>query len=187
MKNIFTIFTLVFCISLNAQFKEGKIYFKDNKTIKGLVKVKTLGGIKFKTTSDSGAKDYSHEQIKGYDVNGWQYRYLKDNKTLAPKLLKLILEGEISLYSKIVKNPNSAISNGSPSGGIKMIINPFPTKIYYLKSKDSVVKIGTTIKKSHLEFFKNCPELIKKIKTKEFKKWEIYEIIDFYNFDCTEQ
>ena len=53
--------------------------------------------------------------------------------------------------------------------------------LFYMKVDNKIITIGTHISKKHLVFFKDCPELINKIKNKEFKRKEIFKIINFYN------
>ncbi len=169
-----------------AQKKKGIVYFKDNTSIEGLIKVKTFSGIKFKKSKDSEAINYTHEQIKGYDVSGWQFRYVEDPDTQKIKLYKLIYEGEISLYEKLKANPNSIevintttnMSNGFAVG----ITLDIP--VYFIKTNDEVLKIGNNLKNKHHYIFDDCPLLIEKIKNKEFKRWDLFLMVEFYNEDC---
>lgn len=184
MKNIFALFLLLSFTVLYAQYSPGTVYFKDNSTSEGLIKVKMFEGIKFKIKEDTEVVDYTSKQIKGYDVKGWQFRYVESNSSDKPKFLKLILEGEISLYNSEVYSSGLPNSNGSSQGGITFGIGPGTSKIYFIKVNDELIKLGTKLKKKHLTIFENCPTLIEKIKNKEFKKWDFYDIIEYYNEDC---
>lgn len=45
--------------------------------------------------------------------------------------------------------------------------------------------ISKNFKKTASEYFKDCPELVKKIEDKTFKKDDIEEVVRFYNAHCT--
>ncbi|WP_203256620.1 hypothetical protein [Hyunsoonleella ulvae] len=177
MKSL-TILLCIFSFSvLHAQYSEGKIYLKNDSVSKGLIKVKTFGGIKFKTSENSEPLEYDYKTILGYDVKGWQYRYEKKKETRKPELFKLILEGKISLYSNFVYNPGRVDSNGFSIGASS-------STVYYIKVKEQLLAIGNRLKKKDIIIFEDCPLLIEKIQKKEFKKWDIYDIVEFYNEDC---
>ncbi len=156
-----------FC-AVNAQFNEGVVYFKDS-TSSGLIKVKSFGGIKFKPSENAVAIDYDYNQINGCDVNGWQYRYEKKSSADVPKLFKLILEGEISLYKDEISNSDSTGSNG-------LRLQPYNTPVYFIKVEKELIRVGSKLKSRHLEIFDTCPLLIQKIKQ--------YDIVEFYNENC---
>jgi hypothetical protein len=88
MKNIFALFLLLSFTVLYAQYSPGTVYFKDNSTSEGLIKVKMFEGIKFKLKEDTEVVDYTSKQIKGYDVKGWQFRYVESNSSDKPKFFK---------------------------------------------------------------------------------------------------
>lgn len=181
MKSL-TILLCIFSFSvLHAQYSEGKIYFKNDSVSKGLIRVKTFGGIKFKTSENSEPLEYDYKTILGYDVKGWQYRYEKKKETRKPELFKLILEGKITIYEGKVYKPNTQTIDDSFSEVNSLM--DWQT-VYFIKANSKLIKVINKFKKKQLEIFQDCAELIEKIKQKELKKWQIYDIVEFYNEDC---
>jgi len=161
MKNIFIIL-IVFSSSLaNAQFNKGTVFLKDSTELKGLIRIKAFGGIKFKPTKDSKPSIYDYNTITGFVTAGEKYRYIKYQDGFGPRLLKENIKGKISLYSNEVYNPGHTIPNGFAGGGV-----------------------GTRLKKKHLKILENCKSLTGKIKKKDFKKRDVYEILNYYNNSC---
>lgn len=182
MKTIIFTFLTVFSFALvYAQYHKGTVYFKGDSTSTGLIRVKTFEGVKFKRSKEAEHVDYSREQIQGYDVKGWQYRYIKKKPGATPKLYKLLIDGKVSLYADTPKSPSHLIAD-SPPNSVSIMINPY--EIYYLKIEDMLYKVVNMLTKKHIEAFKDCPILIEKIENNEFKKWEVYDIVEFYNYDC---
>jgi len=176
---------MVFSCSLaNAQFNKGTVFLKDSTELKGLIRIKTFGGIKFKTTQDSESTDYDYKQITGFDTDGEKYRYINNQEGFPPILLKEKIKGEISLYSNEVYNPGHSIPNGFAGGGTGMTFGGGSATIYHILVKNKLIRVGTKIKNKHLEILKNCTSLIEKIENKDLKKRDVYEIINYYNNSC---
>ncbi|TYP75313.1 hypothetical protein [Aquimarina intermedia] len=170
MKNIFTIL-LVFSFSLvNAQFNKGTVFLKDSTKLEGLVRIKTFGGIKFKSTKDSKSTFYDYKTITGFDTEGEKYRYIKYQDGFPPRLLKENIKGKISLYSNEVYNPGHTIPNGFAGGGTGMTFGGGSATIYFILVEDKLQRVGTRLKKKHLKILENCTSLVEKIKKKDLKK-----------------
>ncbi|MCR1025181.1 MULTISPECIES: hypothetical protein [Flavobacteriaceae] len=184
MKKTLTLFAILSFLFVNAQSDEGTIYLKDSTEIKGLIKIKTFGGVKFKNTIDSEATNYDHKQITGFDTGGEKYRYINNQEGFPPILLKEKLKGKISLYSNEVYNPGHTIPNGFAGGGTGMTFGGGSATIYHILVKDKLIRVGTKIKKKHLEILKDCTSLIEKIENKDLKKSDVYAIINYYNNSC---
>lgn len=186
MKKFFTILIILSCSLVNAQFSKGTVFLKDSTKLKGLIRIKSLGGIKFKPTKDSKSKFYDYKKITGFDIEGEKYRYIKYQAGFAPKLLKEKIKGEISLYSDEFYNPGNAIPTGFAGGGTGMTFGGGGgyTKIYFILVKGNLLRVGTRLKKKHLKIFEKCKSLTEKIKKKDFKKRDVYEIINYYNNSC---
>ena len=180
MKTIFLVILIFSCSFANAQFNSGTIFLKDSTELKGLIRIKSFGGIKFKATKDSKSTFYDYNKISGFDTDGKKYRYIKNQDGFPPKLFKEVIKGKISLYSKEVYNPG--VPNGF--GGVGMNMGGTSATIYYILIEDKLIRVGTRIKKKHLEILKNCPSLIENIKNKVFKKRDVFKIINYYNNNC---
>jgi hypothetical protein len=68
----------------------------------------------------------------------------------------------------------------------------FTIKNYYLRKKHEkeVTHISSThlfsknFKKAATSYFEDCPDLVEKIATKEYRKRDIRAVIEFYNAKC---
>ncbi|WP_142786368.1 hypothetical protein [Changchengzhania lutea] len=87
--------------------------------------------------------------------------------------------------TNVVTNTGSIMNSGVALG----VVNE-----YYVNkgSGHEVIKIGNDhpvfgkrhFKKNVNEFFKDCPEIIRKVKENEFRRREMVSIVDFYNENC---
>ncbi len=159
-----------------AKFELGTIYLKDGNTKKGIIKTRNFGGIKYKEKKESDVELYDYNNIIGYDIteNGIvKYRYKKVGNN-NPQIMQIVRLGKINLYS--IKVANRDITTG---------IKVNYSFIYFIEKDNITTRVGKKISKSDLEFFNDCPSLIKKIKKKEFKKKDVYQIINFYDMNCS--
>lgn len=93
MRNIFTLLMVFSCTLVQAQFNKGTVYLKDATELKGLIRIRAFGGIKFKNTKDAKSTFYDYKQIKEFDTNGEKYRYILSQVGFPPKLLKEKIKG----------------------------------------------------------------------------------------------
>ncbi|WP_338360209.1 hypothetical protein [Yeosuana marina] len=176
MKIIFIILIVFSCSLANAQFNKGTVYLKDGNTKTGLIKERDLGGIKYKEKEESDVELYDHTSIDGYDITEKgiaKYRYKKTENGF-PQIMQIVRVGKINLYS--IKVANRDIMTG-----IRVNYN----FIYFIEKDNVITRVGKKLSKSDLELFKDCPSLIKKIKKKEFKKNDVYQIVNFYDMNCS--
>ena len=178
MKKSLTLFALLSFTFMNAQYQSGTIYFKNGETKKGFIKKRNHDGIKFKENKDSKLIIYDHNHITGYDTLIGYYRYKNEYKS-SPILFELLTRGKINLYSLQKSSPGSAIPGvvGATFGG-------GTSSYYFIEKGERFMKLGYRVNKGNLFYFTDCPILIKKIKSKEIKGSNVYEIIDFYNTHC---
>jgi len=88
--------------------------------------------------------------------------------------MKIVRLGKINLYSiKIVKRE---IVTG---------IRTHYRFIYFIEKNNVIRRVGNKLSKKDLQLFKDCPSLFKKIKKKEFKKSNVYQIVNFYDMNCS--
>ncbi|MFI1745141.1 hypothetical protein [Thalassobellus sediminis] len=184
MKNILILVILLFYLGAHAQlglakgelYEKGIIYFKDGTSEEGLIKSKSFGGVKFRESLDSKPQSYDYNDIEGYDITehgSVKYRYKKVGDF--HKIMKVIRLGKMNLYSVFVSNAGTAGAMGLPSS---------QGNIYYIEKNQKVVNIGSKIRKNEWYLFEDCPILLEKIKKKEFKKYEIFKIVNFYDTKC---
>ncbi len=182
MKKTFTFLAIFSFLFMSAQYNDGIVYLKDSTELKGLIKIRSFGGIKFKPKKDSKATFYDYNLINGFDTESEKYRYIKHKSGFPPKLLKENIKGKIYLYSNEVYNPGHTVPNGFAGGG--MSFGGGTSIIYFIQVNNKLIRIGARIKKKHLKVFNDCTRLIRKIENREFKKREVYKIIEFYNKNC---
>lgn len=177
MKKTLTLFAILSFLFVNAQSDEGTIYLKDSTEIKGLIKIKTFGGVKYKANESSDIIEYENSQLNGYDIkeNGIIKKYRFKEVQGVSRRMKIEKLGKINLYSIFVSNSGSAMGMGLPTSS---------GNVYFLEKNNVIIRTGAKFKNGKLYLIEDCPILIDKIKTKEFKKREVIEIIEYYNKKC---
>lgn len=161
-----------------------KLYLKNNDTLSGIGVIK-LHTIKLKNNNQKGSKKIKFKDIDSAVVKtkeGDQTLYFfSNNKNKGIYYYLLEKKGSVNLYSK---------SNMTLTG-----YGAFENISYYIK-RDSESEItilgGGTIwenfKREASEYFKDCPELVDKIKKskKDFTKKvkDLKNIVAFYNLKC---
>jgi len=143
---------------------------------------------------------WDYETISKIEFHGFNltetYEYIDIKSSIIPVLLELVTEGEVSLYRKEktrwigsnipgIKDENG--QNGSPGSARKTTITT-----NYLKRENEQFPICLNYgiinpwKKRTINFLSDCPTLIKKIKTNEFRQIHLQEIVEYYNDFCSE-
>lgn len=187
-KNYF-LFILFICFYGFSQDQEATIFFKDGDSIQGFAMIKNEK-IKFRISLDEKPDTWDYESVSKVEFYGFNiiktYVYMKPNKYEKHRLFELLVNGEISLYlegfSILI---NNSTNNKIPSevtkeyNYVKRKTDEYPTCIncYPLESW----------KKKTLAFFKDCPNLIKKIKNNELREIHLVDIVYFYNDYCADK
>lgn len=185
-----------------SQTQEAIIYFKDGDSIEGLASIKN-NKIKFKISADDKADTWDYENIKKVTFIGFDiiqtYEYIKLNSFADPKLLELIVEGDVNLYKEekvqILTNPTitkkTAISNHGTNNinGYAYQTEQYRELFYVKRKKDqypTYINSGilSNWKKTTINFFADCDFLVKKIKDNKYGFNQINEIVEFYNDIC---
>ncbi|KFF15956.1 hypothetical protein [Flavobacterium hydatis] len=198
------IFLLFFSTPIYAQNQECIIYFKEGDSIEGFGLIRN-NKIKFKISKDSETDSWDFEnvyKIKFIGIDIVQtYEYLKLNSSGNPKLVELIVDGEVNLYrmekAQDFINPKLK-KTAAPNQNITSLPNysyfTEQTKdLYYLKRKNNQyathINIGilSNWKKISTSYFSDCDILVKKIKDNKFSSNQIKEIVEYYNDICYEQ
>ncbi len=114
------IIALFFFVNLQSysQTQDAIIYFKDGDSIEGLASLKN-NKIKFKISADDKADTWDHENVSKIKFIGFDivqtYEYVKLNASGDPKLLELIVEGNVCLYkeekTQLFTDPNITKKN----------------------------------------------------------------------------
>jgi hypothetical protein len=194
------IFLLFLSTSIYAQDRECIIFFHEGDSIEGVGQIKN-NKVKFKITPDSKADSWDFETISKIKFVGLDfvetYEYVKINSSDKPKLLELVLDGEVHLY-RMTKLQYFTMPDLKPTaiakGGVRYseTTEQF-TELYYLKRKKeqypTYINLGilSNWKKTATNYFSDCDILIRKIKDKTFNSIQIKEIVEYYNYICYEQ
>ncbi|MCV9930996.1 hypothetical protein OIU80_01745 [Flavobacterium sp. LS1R47] len=202
-KNVL-IFLFFFSTQIYAQDQECIIYFKQGDSIEGYGLIRN-NKIKFKISKDSETDSWDFEnvyKIKFLGIDIVQtYEYVKLNSSGNPKLVELVVDGEVNLY-RMEKSQDFIKSKLKPTASPNQNITSLPnyaysteqTKdLYYLKRKNNQyathINIGilSNWKKISTSYFSDCDVLVKKIKDNKFTAYQIKEIVEYYNDICYEQ
>jgi len=188
MKYIITLlFSISFCFSQN---QEAKIFFIDGDTFEGFAMITGNNDIKFRLTLDDEPTRFSYDHLSRIEFYGFEtsstFQYVKFTKGY--KLLEVLTEGEVTLFAEVKTNLQLFFSNNRTNYGLDTH-NMFT--LYLAKKTKNNSKLFNqnpfkSSKKKMMEYFSDCSELVRKIKTNEFKSNEIKEIVEYYNDFCTE-
>jgi len=196
----YLIILLLMLISLTvfAQKKEAIITLRSGEKLTGLARIKTDQTVKFRKDKTSEARIYTFRDIKvlkieeGFGMNTYHYKMIKKKHVRRPKLLKLCVNGKMSLYSEYFEN-NTPMGGMGGMGGTGVSLGfsmGGGTTCYYICMNDNhlvepVTKVGSGLgrglRKTGLKFFKDCPVIAEKIRNKTYKKRDIELIVYEYN------
>lgn len=204
MKKI--LFTLILLITLSSfsQNQKATLFFRDGTSLEGLARITNFGDkIKFKKDKNSEKIIYNSQKVDKIVIREndeditYQYKIIKNRKT--PLLLEPLKEGKVTLYRDLKQGYSPGMQMGGYSaGGMGMNFGggrSYSISSYYV-SKDNgniVIHLGDkgtiftkNFKKAASEYFKDCSELVKKIQSKEFRKRDVVDIVEYYNENCGE-
>ncbi len=194
MKKQFLILILLLSSIANAQFgntfESATLQLRNNETLKGKAKILTDRTIKFRQSKNDEKVIYNHTTVKELEIfedgkfEVYKYKIIVGKRPILVKVIKEY-EGTINLY---------AIDFSVTSGTGPLFITDNFKHFYANKGTgDVVIKLGSSqqvyggpyFKKTSVKFFKDCPSLVKKIKSKEYnRRRHIVEIIEYYNENC---
>lgn len=177
----------MFHLTIFSQKHEAIIYMRDSSKLKGLARITFDDIIKYRKDKNSRKQKFNYKTVDRIIINvndiktEYQYKILAGEK---PQLFEVNKRGALSLYS---------ITNFSTNNSGGMSLSSSSTIYYVGKENSSIIEVITPMgiigfknfKKHASRYFKkDCPKLANKIKNKEFKRVNIYEIVDFYNEKC---
>lgn len=216
---------LFLSISIIAQEQEATLHFRDGTTILGygdIINEKDPGAFEkrvlvlFKITKDDKAEEWDGELVDRIVFHGYQssetlqFVHTPENKRSKYKLLRLITEGEVSLYADIDDyfsiTPQTSYTttplrmsynfvNGRPSktrvtgGEIKAVNgqlwNSDSGDKYYLRRKNEEKFFNFTGgKKKIAAYFNNCAGIAKMLDADNFDINTLEDIVAYYNDLC---
>lgn len=196
------LFFLSFIFTAHSQKQTCTIYFDDTTTITGLARIRNDNFIKFKLNEDAESTDYDPMIIDKivFEKDGASqvYKYKKETGGFH-MWLKVLIEGKVSLYrndiSSFYYSPFGMPAFGSnPAMGTGFgAMNTYSREIYYVANGEefevskisSLNNIGKDSKKTASKFLGDCPALVEKITNKQYRKDDYYNVVKFYNTNCS--
>lgn len=197
-----TVFITIACFGQNFKnpFKINdpiEIYLADGTVLNGLGHIGYENKVVFKENKKAKKQVFDERTVSkivfeklGMDLI-LEYKIVKGSK--APLLLEPVVKGSITLYRDIIE-VNRAMNNGDINGSSNFLqgYNSYKITDYYISKNNEIFveKITSThpfsknFKKAASIYFKNCPELVEKIESKEFKKDDIRRVVRYYNTRC---
>jgi hypothetical protein len=207
MRKIVILITIGLILTFNLEAKkiEGKIFFAD-----GTVDVTFNIPIKFFTQEPNYEK--LQYKVKYFDSTGKkfvlrpdnakeiQFKYDFENVRMLSRynslglgnifsmstniFLKLEIDGKLKLFKYYYTQSSPGwynASTGAITGGYSYSVERYILQKGYgeLKRPKSL-----TFRKDMVEYFSDCPSLVKKIESKDFRKNELEFIVNYYNSNC---
>ncbi|ALM08804.1 hypothetical protein SB49_14120 [Sediminicola sp. YIK13] len=176
------------------------IYFKDGSQKFGFGLIKGNELI-FKKTEKDKPVAYNFSSLDKVEMNPgkasstYVLMPIKDKGDLV--ILEEIVVGAVSLYQSTAQSYRSDISNSTGNlgnaGGIGFAGgNFYNVNNFYLKREEETVvtHLGSNqlfsknFGKVASEYFHDCPILLTKIESKEFKKRDLKQLVEYYNNQC---
>lgn len=195
------LFILLFISFISfSQTQEATIFFNDGEAFEGYAGIKN-NKIKFRISLEDKAEILDYKTISKIKFYGFEmsktFEYLKIKENAKPILIELVSKGVVSLYKQESTYWTGTNSHTTPSefGSIPSgagLAHRTSKTINYLKRETD--KLPTCLngmifnkwKKTTMVFLSDCPTLIDKIKTNEFREIHLQEIVEYYNDFCTE-
>ena len=194
------IFLLLNQLTISSQNDRAILIFHDGSTVEGYGKLKSQDRVKFRKSKQDKAIKYHFRDLKkvtiynDYAETIYVYQKIKGKKMY--EVMEVVVVGEMSLYKKVTYGTHAGgmgAGGFGGSGGVGFgMTTSYTIEDYYVKRKDEqeVTHLGSTdlfsknFKKAAGGYFADCPSLVKKIQTKEYKKRDIEEIVSYYNSEC---
>jgi len=175
-------------------FYEAKVEMRSGEILEGVARLNLNNEIVFKKDIDDDKIFYNYKTAKSVKltIEGKQeeYAYKIVDGVAHPhaiKLLEVFTKGNVILYFK-KKSSNTTHTGVTPTGMGMMYTNfdyylgvPGQDLVTDLRNGNTYSKRFKTIAK---EYFSDCPDLLKKIKDKYFKRYEIRAVVKYYNNNC---
>ena len=162
----------------SSNYEMGKVEFNNGEVLEGFLILKVNSDINFKKSlTDKKKIKYKSKDIKFLSIGESFYFYKTVNKGSSndKKALQVSVEGDVILYKEFIDRNTSAPLNGNITYSVNI---PKEEVHYYLgrKGQREVInlKFGNT-------------SLINKIEKREFDRFDLPGIVNFYNSNCLKE
>jgi len=172
--------------SLSQDFLPMTLHFYDGTEISGKGKVKKIKDeLLFRANTEIGEETYSLYEVKNLVAKvknqTISFIFAQPKGYRRPLLLQQLRSGKLNVYF---------MERGFSAGG--MIEIPDKPSYFFIEKTSNergnpvipYPQIARRFKKNAVKYFEDCPALIEKIKSKEFKSKDVLMIADFYNSEC---
>lgn len=182
------------------QRTRAELIFKDGSLLEGIAEPVNKNFIKFRKEPKAKKEYFTFEEVDTlkvyYDFIPTIYVMVKLKNGFAPKVMELARAGKNVVYYRSISQGNAAslgfLSNGGGAGAMMSGSGFSGAKHFYVRktNEEGAIRLASSswfsknFKNTASNFFSDCPELVKKIQNREFKKRDINEIIEFYNTKC---
>lgn len=176
---------LVLSVHLFGQTQKAELLFLDGTTLEGFGMITKNHEIKFRISLEEEPDTWDNLIVKGIIFYGFEYQeeyeFIKINKNLGPKLLRVISKGKVTLYEDRIASwmwsPNNNI------GQSDFVYRE--ATILYLKRKEEVIATNfRNFKKTLITYFKDCDVIMDMVASNEYRKYSRNEIVRDYNVFC---
>lgn len=145
------------------EYQLGKIYLKDGKVLKGIVKKTSTSLIKFKKTESSKTETFDYKTAKKLVLIESKSEFLYKVVNRKIRLLQRLVQGNLELYFY------TAAKQGTPNG-----MNALTYKVYFIGNSNSNLverlaesPLSKKFIKKLSRYTSDCKSFLKKIKNKE--------------------
>lgn len=204
-KYIFAFLSLAFAMNCFGQikgekkFQECEVVFKDSTSFSGFCKITKNNRILFTIERDSTPDAWDATMVKSVRLYRSEQdqvlEYWQLNKKRKPKLIEIIIYGDVMLYVRTtkrkVKDPKKTIVEGTNYH--KDYKYKDAVIGYYLKRKNTEELIPIKLswsyknwKRKMIAYFKDCPLLVEDIKDDAYDKKSIRQLVEDYNIYCVD-
>ena len=184
--------------SFSASYEKANLTFRNGDTLSGIAKINIKNEIVFKKNKKDQKTIYDYRNIAKIilDVNHVKKTYVykiidgrQINRILLLNPQDELGKGKLKLFTKTsVGTYNTGNMNGT---GIGFYGTSTKTTYFLSTNNNDIVtdlRIGNTyskrFKKIAKKYFKSCPDLLKKINNKYFKRYGIKSVVEYYNLNC---
>ena len=189
MKKALYYITILISFNIYAQTNKAVIEQLDGKIEIGFAEIleSNPNKIRFRKDLNSRPKKLDSNDFVRLLIykNGIRFNYefkINSNYRNKIELMRVIKKGFLSLYAIYDSVIYNTHSSGEGFGNINIGMEHSAFLFFISKKGDKTADKFPT--KNAAEYFKDCPELVKKIKNKDFKSKDYFKIVDFYNNNC---
>ena len=196
--NFTSILILLICFMYSnlglAQSEKVRFVNKAGDTIIGygrIIQTEYYEVLEFKENPLAKIKRYYVHKLKKFEfIDDYDYEHIRFGKSKKPLSVRVIYRGKVNLYAEDLPRFMMNQSNMSNQSYAPMFIGG--NTIYYLKKDiDSVAThiktnfaVGKSFRKTAMEYFKDCSELVEKLRKREFKRRHLLDVVYFYDKKC---